>query len=1072
MTCFCKSSSSPFVWILGIITYVLFVTGCGGSSGSNGGNTSPPTITSVTASCTPTSVITGQTSQCSATVQGTGAFSSSVTWAVDSIANGNSTVGIISSAGLYTAPATVPNPATVTVMATSVQDGSKSGSTQITIFASGGTGGISNVQCGDAATGTFIACPIPGAGANPTVTVGGIDTSFPSTGAYVDFKWTTPNCSSSIVVFMRDINYAPERYWQGDATGADGCNAGYAKNHRVHANYLVPAYTGLTTPNGNSIAGFSSGQRGHDFYIASQDQANGTWETLGGPCQIDQYHCGTAGPPFGVVAPVPNTALSSSWGVWIYGAQSVYRGHDLYLGMFNVLAQGPVAASVIMPWSSVSFVRQTMADGSPCSSNCTDVQDGTILNLDAAFVDTQQFLNNSATNYANLNIDSSNQRDWSNAGNYRSLDGFQFVRIRTNCNGHGSQAACGLASPTPVGRYQVQATFTALSGSDTAAAVGSPITVTYTFTVLPTASFTATPPVCLAGGSCTAIPCVTSGSCGGLNYEDDLKTWGVIACTGGPSTFMSRLGQEYRYALGDFDNATYNCNTATGCAFLFNYDGGRTFWEASDYAAAHSWTTPAGASLQPDGSPYPNAAAYFHHCALVGQQSYYKFFGGVGAAGTGWPGGYLREWSIFPNGPAMTWWRTGDTTAKQAVNTLGTLGGSGGSHQGSTIYQYYPITYFDAARQSAYQIDSILANWQISGSISTPDSIQLNRLVDTMLAIFEQTGDYDPYGVNYSSIAHPQTWPWGVINRNYMQGVDLESLIEVYEWQKISGVPDARIPLAVKGELDFMWAHMWAYASSGYHSFYYNGYDLPHSSANDNDGFTLLNNLVCPAYAWYWKVSGDSTYLSHGDDCWQNAMSSTNQIYYTGKDFDQLLKWSADYIGYRSINNYTPSTFPANNPAIAGGVPDTVPPVPRPSTLTNTTTSDSPADLTTGIKPVTNISGSSVTITWSTYKALSTAKVDYGLSETYGQSATGTSTNCASIAACNTGCNATVGSTGQTICKESYWNVVTITGLSPSTTYHFRTVGIDALGNTAVSNTSPGITGTNKDFTFLTGSGH
>jgi hypothetical protein len=137
MTRFCKLSSSPFVWILGVITYVLFVTGCGGSSGSMGESTSSPTVTSVKASCTPTIVITGQTSQCSATVQGTGAFSSSVTWAVNSIANGDSTVGIISSAGLYTAPATVPNPATVTVMATSVQDSSKSGSVQITIVDQG-----------------------------------------------------------------------------------------------------------------------------------------------------------------------------------------------------------------------------------------------------------------------------------------------------------------------------------------------------------------------------------------------------------------------------------------------------------------------------------------------------------------------------------------------------------------------------------------------------------------------------------------------------------------------------------------------------------------------------------------------------------------------------------------------------------------------------------------------------------------------------------------------------------------------------------------------------------------------
>ncbi len=769
---------------------------------------------------------------------------------------------------------------------------------------------------------------------------------------------------------------------------------------------------------------------------------------------------------------VPNVSGSSSWGIWAYGAQNVNQGHDLQIALFNVLAQGPVATSVVMPYSSVAFTRQTMADGSACVSNCTDVQDGTVLNLDVAFIGSTQFNNNPATDYTNLLVDGTNHWDWTYSGNFTALYGYQWLRIRTNCNEHGNQAACGAAGPTPAGRYQIQATFTAYSGNDTGSVVGSPITLTYTFTVLPPASFTATPPSCLASGSCTAVPCAMTGSCGGYNYEDDIKTYGVMSCTGSSLNSITRYGQDYAYSQGTFDNGSYNAGYAAALAGPWNYDGGRTFWQMSDYAAAHSWATPPGASLQPDGSAYPNAAAYFHHCALVAQQGYFDYFGGVGAAGSTWPGGYLREWNIFPNGPAMTWWRTGKIEAKQAALNLGSWGGTGGAHTGSTIYQYFPITYYAAARQSAYQIDSILAAWEINGSISTADNFQLNHLVDTLLGIFDQTWNYDPYGANYSSIQHPQTWPVGITNRNYMQGVDLEALIEVYEWQAVAHVTqDQRIPIAVKTMLDFMWANMWAVPSSGYHAFYYNGYDLPHGPGDDNDGYTLLNNLVCPAYAWYWKVSGDSMYLIEGDDCWQHAIDSSamGQIYFTGKDVNQAFKWASDYMGYRSVNGYTPATFPANNPAIGGGVPDTVPPIPRPILMTNTTTSDSPVDPTTGVKPVTNISGSSVTITWSTYKGPLTAEVDYGLSETYGQSATGTSTNCASIAACNTGCNATVGSMAQSICKESYWNVVTISGLSPSTTYHFRTVGIDALGNTAVSNTSPGITGTNKDFTFLTG---
>src|SRR5437016_4923274 len=55
-----------------------------------------------------------------------------VTWQVSGVTGGNATVGTISSSGLYTAPAVVPNPATVTVTAVSQADPTKSASAQVT----------------------------------------------------------------------------------------------------------------------------------------------------------------------------------------------------------------------------------------------------------------------------------------------------------------------------------------------------------------------------------------------------------------------------------------------------------------------------------------------------------------------------------------------------------------------------------------------------------------------------------------------------------------------------------------------------------------------------------------------------------------------------------------------------------------------------------------------------------------------------------------------------------------------------------------------------------------------------
>ena len=70
-----------------------------------------------------------------------------VTWQVNGVAGGNAAVGTISSSGVYTAPMTVPSPATVTVAAVSAANSARSGSSQVTISpsasasSSGGGGG-------------------------------------------------------------------------------------------------------------------------------------------------------------------------------------------------------------------------------------------------------------------------------------------------------------------------------------------------------------------------------------------------------------------------------------------------------------------------------------------------------------------------------------------------------------------------------------------------------------------------------------------------------------------------------------------------------------------------------------------------------------------------------------------------------------------------------------------------------------------------------------------------------------------------------------------------------------------
>jgi len=84
--------------------------------------TSSPTITSVSVACAPSTIAPDATSQCTATVQGTGSFSSAVTW--------SSTDGAISATGLLTAPSA---DGSLTVTATSVQDPTQSAETTVTV---------------------------------------------------------------------------------------------------------------------------------------------------------------------------------------------------------------------------------------------------------------------------------------------------------------------------------------------------------------------------------------------------------------------------------------------------------------------------------------------------------------------------------------------------------------------------------------------------------------------------------------------------------------------------------------------------------------------------------------------------------------------------------------------------------------------------------------------------------------------------------------------------------------------------------------------------------------------------
>jgi hypothetical protein len=111
--------------------------GCGRVSGSPAPPTAPPNPPAsgniqVSVTPNPVNVRAGGSQQFAASVTGT--TNTAVTWSVDNVAGGSSASGMITSSGNYTAPASLPNPNTITIQAASAADSSASGSSNVTIL--------------------------------------------------------------------------------------------------------------------------------------------------------------------------------------------------------------------------------------------------------------------------------------------------------------------------------------------------------------------------------------------------------------------------------------------------------------------------------------------------------------------------------------------------------------------------------------------------------------------------------------------------------------------------------------------------------------------------------------------------------------------------------------------------------------------------------------------------------------------------------------------------------------------------------------------------------------------------
>ena len=118
-----------FHWCPALLFVASFL-GCGGLVESSPPQLPPSGIT-VTVAPSTASVLLGEPLIFTATV--TNAANTAVSWSVNGIPGGNSTIGTIDAGGNYTAPAILPTPVAVSVQATSAADSSKNSTALVTI---------------------------------------------------------------------------------------------------------------------------------------------------------------------------------------------------------------------------------------------------------------------------------------------------------------------------------------------------------------------------------------------------------------------------------------------------------------------------------------------------------------------------------------------------------------------------------------------------------------------------------------------------------------------------------------------------------------------------------------------------------------------------------------------------------------------------------------------------------------------------------------------------------------------------------------------------------------------------
>jgi len=281
-----------------------------------------------------------------------------------------------------------------------------------------------------------------------------------------------------------------------------------------------------------------------------------------------------------------------------------------------------------------------------------------------------------------------------------------------------------------------------------------------------------------------------------------------------------------------------------------------------------------------DQSLYDHTMSTYQHFMQTGDPKWYKMAWGMGNAYQTYflNGGVTTEWANNTESLVVHYWMTGNESTRGLVGKM--------TEWWTGAIQFYDYDMRDGymrvkGRAMLAQLDclKIACNPGVDkyrNPFTTPYNLRtiLPSEFTKLLTLMDPNGLF-PGGTQYNGG-----------QKNFMVGIFLTAVTRYYD----EFSPEPQIPPFVKKSLDYMMANEWDAPSQG---FRYCTKVAGDCNITPQPG---LNNLILPAYVWYYANTRDATYLGYADQLFAGNRTTRQFWLPYVKQFDQSM--------YRVVNYY------------------------------------------------------------------------------------------------------------------------------------------------------------------------